>query len=232
MAKLDARVLLGRVFASVGLLLLGVAAALAVSSAGFDRTAERTEGTVVDFRYSDGSAYPVVRYVSASDGRDYVFGENSGSWPPAYAVGERVPVAYDPEHPGDAHIDSWINLFLGPVICGGLGLVFGGIGAAFLIWMRRRARQARWLRTHGRERWVPVDHIAPDFSVRVNGRSPLVVAASWHDEHTGRVHTARSDHLWHHPGWEQLDRGVRVLFDPADPDRNLVDLEGSARNRS
>ena len=224
MAKLDVRVLVGRIFVAVGLILLGVAAALAVSSAGFTRTAERAEGTVVDFRYSEGAAYPHVRYVSPSDGREYTFGESSGSWPPAYAIGERVPVVYDPEHPGDAQIHSWASLFGGATVCGALGIVFAGIGSGFLIWQRRGAQKALWLRTHGRERWVPVDHIAPDFTYRVDGQSPLVVEASWRDERTGRVHTARSGHLWRHPGWELLDRGVRVLFDPADPDRNVVDL--------
>lgn len=55
MAKLNVRVIVGVVFAPVGLLLLGVAAALAVSSAGF---------THVD--PSLGATYPdgVVRWVA------------------------------------------------------------------------------------------------------------------------------------------------------------------------
>ena len=71
---------------------------------------------------------------------------------------------------------------------------------------------------------MEVDYIAPDFSVRYNGQCPFVVHAKWQDERTGRLHTASSDHLWHYPGPELLDRPVRVLFDPADPNRNLIDL--------
>ena len=224
MAKPNVRVIVGGVLAPVGLLLLGVAAALAVSFAGFAKTAERAEGTVVDLVYRSGTAYPVVTYVSPSDGREYTFGASTGSWPPEYAVGERVTVVYDPDRPGKAHIDSWANRYLGPVICGGLGVVFTGIGGGLLIWERRRAEQARWLRTHGRERWVDVDHIGQDYSVHVNGRNPFVVHASWWDERTGRTHTASSEHLWSHPGPELMQRPVRVLFDPADPDRNMVDL--------
>jgi uncharacterized protein DUF3592 len=224
MAKLNVRIIVGAVFAPVGLILLGVAAALAVSSAGFASTADRAKGTVVDLAYRNGAAYPYVTYVSPSDRREYTFGESTGSWPPAYAIGERVPVVYDPDHPGHAHIDSWANKFLGPTICGGLGVVFTTIGALLLILERRRAMRSRWLRTHGRERWVEVAHIGPDFSVRLNGQNPLVVHASWRDERSGRIHTASSDHLWHYPGPELLNGPVRVLFDPADPDRNLIDL--------
>lgn len=43
-------------------------------------------------------------------------------------------------------------------------------------------------------------------------------------ERTGRLHSATSDHLWYDPGPLLRNRPVRVLFDPADPDRNLVDL--------
>jgi hypothetical protein len=235
MAERDVRLLVGGAFAAVSLILLGVAAALVISSAGFASAAERTVGTVVDLDYASGSrrssggysrvAYPHVTYVNEADRREYTFRDDVGSNPPAYAVGERVSVLYDPDRPGDARIDSWANRFLGASICGGLGVVFGTIGALLLIAARRRARRSAWLRDHGRERWVAVGQIDQDFGVRVNGRSPFVVRASWRDERSGRIHTASSDHLWEHPGPVLMDgRPVRVLFDPADPDRNLVDL--------
>lgn len=224
---MNVRLIVGSVFAPVGLILLGVAVALFVSSAAFAKTADRTEGTVVDLAYRNGAAYPFVTYVSPSDRREYTFGESTGAWPPAYAVGERVPVLYDPARPGDARIDSWANRLLGPLICGGLGIVFASVGALLLLLERRRSAQRRWLREHGREQWADVDHIGQDFDVRLNGRNPFVVHASWYDERTGRTHTAASDHLWHVPGPELMGRPVRVLFDPADPDRNLIDLERS-----
>jgi Protein of unknown function (DUF3592) len=93
MARLNVGVIVGGVFAPVGLILLGVTAALLVSSAGFASTAERAEGTVVDLVYRNGAAYPYVTYVSPADRREYTFGDSTGSWPPAYAIGERVPSA-------------------------------------------------------------------------------------------------------------------------------------------
>ena len=234
MAKRSVPVIVGGIFAPLGLILLGIAAVLLVSPAGFARTAERTEGTVVDVEYSLSSrsssgsrsrvAYPYVTYVSPADGREYTFRDSVGSNPPAYAVGERVPVLYAPARPGDARIDSWANRYLGPSISGGLGVVFTAIGSVLLILHRRRAKHVRWLRTHGREQWVEVAHIGHDFNVRVNGQHPIVVRASWQDERTGRLHSATSDPLWYDPGPLLRNRPVRVLFDPADPDRNLVDL--------
>jgi hypothetical protein len=71
---------------------------------------------------------------------------------------------------------------------------------------------------------VEVDHIDQESRIRLNGRCPFVVHASWVDEQTGRTHTARSDHLPQHPGPDLPAQRVRVLFDPADPDRNLIDV--------
>jgi Protein of unknown function (DUF3592) len=210
-------------------LLLGAATVLAVSTADFERKAQRTDGVVIDLRDPPGlssswAVHPVVTYVSPVDGRQYTFQDETGSRPPAYAIGERVPVLYDPDQPGDARIDSLANRALGPAICGGIGAVFTALGFVFLIRARRRAKHVAWLRVSGRERWVEVDHIDQDSGIRLNGRCPFVVHASWVDEQTGRTHTARSEHLWQHPGPDLMAQRVRVLFDPADPDRNLIDL--------
>ena len=229
-------IIVGSVFTSLGLLLLGAGTVLAVSTANFERKAERTEGIVIDLRDPPGlsfswAVHPVVTYVSPIDGRQYTFHDKTGSHPPAYAIGERVPVLYDPDRQGEARIDSLANRILGPAICGGIGVVFTALGSVFLMRARRRAKHAAWLRDRGRERWVEVDHIDHDSSIRLNGRCPFVVHASWVDEQTGRTHTARSDHLWQHPGPDLLAQRVRVLFDPADPDRNLIDLTSSRPSR-
>lgn len=165
-----------------------------------------------------------MTYVSPSDRREYTFRDKTGSRFRAYVIGERVPVLYDPARPTDAQIDSWANKFQGPLISGGLGVVFTGIGSVILMRAFRRGERSEWLRRHGRERWVAVHDIDQDFSVEFNGQFPFVLRASWQDERTGRTHTASSDPLWQPPAPELVNRPVRVLFDPANPDRNLIDL--------
>ena len=62
-------------------------------------------------------------------------------------------------------------------------------------------------------------------TVAVDERVPVLYDPDGPDARIERIHTASSDHLWGHPGPVLMDgRPVRVLFDPADPDRNLVDL--------
>jgi hypothetical protein len=63
-------------------------------------------------------------------------------------------------------------------------------------------------------------------NVRIGGRHPYVIRATWQDPTTGRTHTATSDPQQnpfpeHAPGTR-----FRVLFKPDRPEHCLVDLDG------
>jgi hypothetical protein len=221
--------LVGGIFGIIGVVFLGVGVVLAVSSAIYLASAERAEGRVVALndRPSSGSRssvwYPTVEYTV--DGRVYAFDSSFASSPPAYSVGDPVPVAYDPADPSDARIVSFGTSYLLPTIFGGMGVVFAPLGGLLFAHGRRIRRQHEWLLRNGREVWAQIVHVGLDFNVKVNGRHPYVVHATWYDERTGRTHAATSDILRHDPGPGLRGRThVRVLYDPAAPDRNLVDL--------
>jgi hypothetical protein len=221
--------LIGGIFGAIGVILLGVGVAWTVSIAVFLASAERTEGRVVALneRTSSGSRsivwYPTVEYTV--DGRVYSIDSSFASSPPAYSVGEHVQVAYDPADPPDARIVSFGTNYLPATLFGGLGVVFAPLGTVLFVMGRRIRRQHEWLMRNGREVWAQIAHVGLDFKVKVNGRHPYVVHATWYDESTGRTHAATSDILRHDPGPGLRGRThVRVLYDPADPDRNLVDL--------
>jgi len=92
------------------------------------------DGTVVDLiasTDSDGDTmyYPRVRFrTGTGDVEEFVGGV--GSKPAAFDVGEGVKVLYDPERPGDARIDTFFQLWFLPLLLGGMGIIFAGIGGA------------------------------------------------------------------------------------------------------
>ncbi|MEV0616422.1 DUF3592 domain-containing protein [Nonomuraea sp. NPDC050404] len=228
--------IVGAIFGLIGLVLLGVGIVLAASTATFLASAQRADGTVVAMterttttRGSGGQArsstswYPTVEFTI--DGRRYSFQSSTGTNPPSYREGDGVEVAYDPGNPSDARIAAFWSAFLAPLIVGGLGVVFTPIGTVLFVKGRRIARLRAWLRERGQEVWAEIEHVGRDFSVRVNNRHPYVVHATWQDTRTGRTYTAASDHLRDDPGPRLRGQGrVRVLYDPADPARNLIDL--------
>jgi hypothetical protein len=84
----------------------------------------RTRGVVVDLRWSNHVAYPVVRFTTA-DGREVEMRGETGRDPPARRVGDVVEVLYDPADPERARIAGWTHSggFVGTLLIL-FGLVF------------------------------------------------------------------------------------------------------------
>lgn len=73
-----------------------------------------------------------------------------------------MPVRYKPNDPGDAGIDTFAERWLGPIIAGGIGLLFSVIGGV-LFWAGRTGRfTARGSSSSGPERGASALH-HPDF---------------------------------------------------------------------
>lgn len=225
----------------VGLVCLAVAATTYLVTNRFVATAEQTTGTVTGLeertstrRDADGHTrrrtvfVPVVRFTT-TDGEAVEFRGSNGSDPPAHDVGDTVTVAYDPDDPSGARIVGFADLYLLPLIFGGVGLVLTAAGVSVLL-VRRRHRQHRaWLREHGQRVEAEVTAVRLDTNVRANNRHPYVVDLVWRDPRSGTTHPLRSDRLWTDPR-PGIDVGHRVpaLIDPARPSRNLVDLPDPA----
>ena len=81
---------------------------------------EKTEGTVVRLNEQSDSEGGCCTYVPIVEfdagGRAYSFEGDTASDPPAYRVGERVPVIYDPADPETAQIDKWSERWLFPIL--------------------------------------------------------------------------------------------------------------------
>ena len=81
---------------------------------------ERTTGNVVRLEESNSSEggccvySPVIEFVAG--GQTYSFESGNASSPPAYQVGEEVPVLYDPAKPETAQINSFFERWLFPIL--------------------------------------------------------------------------------------------------------------------
>jgi len=76
---------------------------------------------------------PVVRFTTV-EGREIEFFGRGGSGT-SYGEGDVVTVAYDPARPINAHIVSFIDLWLPSAVAWGVAILFGGC-----VWISRRMR--------------------------------------------------------------------------------------------
>jgi len=150
-------ILIVGIFLLVALLMLAIAVISGVSIARAVANEQSASGQVVDLtlRTSRGGYdsqgtyqapqdyyYPVVEF-ALPDGTHKTVQLAEGSWPPAYEIGEKVTILYDPEKPINARIQSTtsnILKWLVPGITGTLGVAF--LAAAVIAgWFLRPSSQ-------------------------------------------------------------------------------------------
>lgn len=96
-----------------------------------------TTGTVVSLEESSSGEggccvySPVIEF--EANARTYSFEGDTASYPPAYAVGEQVPVIYDPADPDTAQINKVFERWVFPIIIIP-AMCFGALILNFFMW--------------------------------------------------------------------------------------------------
>jgi Protein of unknown function (DUF3592) len=115
---------------------------LAREAEAFLETAQTTPGTVIELKRERGVRgmrrdHPIVRFVVLETGREAVFKSKVGLWPSPFEVGEAVEVAYRPDDPREAEINSFWTIWLPPLGLTVFGLLCLGAGLLTLRWAQR-----------------------------------------------------------------------------------------------
>ena len=128
---------LGIVFSLVGGLLALIGVFLFIRTRIFIGNAQEAKGTVIQMVYSrtssssgSGGGYAPVYQFKTLDGQTIVIQDSLSSNPPRFQVGQEIDVLYESGNPQKARINKWMNLYFVPVLLGGIGLIFGGVGIA------------------------------------------------------------------------------------------------------
>jgi hypothetical protein len=150
----DLPVLGERAFATIAVVAAILGALATWNATALYRTGLRIEGKVTEIRASrytdqeevvlrgarewrrdvERTTYaPIVRFTTA-EGREIEFFGRGGSGT-SYREGDIVTVAYDPAKPIDAHIVSFVDLWLPAAVAWGVAILFGGS-----VWLSRRVR--------------------------------------------------------------------------------------------
>lgn len=113
---------------SFGVLFLTLGSYFYSSTQTFLENAISVDGVVVQLQKDDGTAHPIIEYVDHI-GISRTHYSSMGTNPPAYFVGERVKILYnpsDPKYPVNSRIDSTLDVW-------GLTIFFLGMGSFFIL---------------------------------------------------------------------------------------------------
>jgi uncharacterized Tic20 family protein len=115
---------------------LGIAVYWYSKTDTFLKQAVKTEATVIDVEKrtsDDGFMYYPVFSFSDKNGNSHRIYSKTGSYPPAYRRGDTASIFYDPLVPEKTMLDSFVCLWLGPLVSGALGFIPLFIGALILL---------------------------------------------------------------------------------------------------
>ena len=225
--------LLGAAFMTVGIILSTAAGFLWGGAARFEGRALTAEGRVVGLVRSMALSHrrhrsykPVVVF-TGRDGRSRKAVGRLASYPPAYRIGEKVRVLYDPQTPEDVSIGNSLTDKRFPAyIFGGIGMIFDLVGGGFLFFLVRRRRGKARLDENGTLVQATIEEVFQDMHVRMNGKNPWKVRCRWRDPLTGDLRLFISEGMEAPPARYAPGSTVAVLMNPSNPKQYRVMLDG------
>jgi len=124
--------MLGLIFCLVAGLLVLIGLFFFIRTRIFIGKAQVVKGSVIQMVHRGRGYAPVYQFRTA-EGQTIVTQANLSTNPPRFNVGQAVDVLYETENPQKNRINQWMNLYFLPGLLGGLGLIFGGVGMAFVL---------------------------------------------------------------------------------------------------
>jgi hypothetical protein len=136
--------LVGRVFVGIGSVVAIAGLIWLSKTAAFVSKASKASGTVIQMDSSTsskgGTTYsPVFTFTDAS-GIIHTQHSSSGSSSYTFEPGEKVVVLYDSAAPKNSEIDTFGQVWLGPLLVTGFGMAFGGFACFWLYVVIRGTR--------------------------------------------------------------------------------------------
>ncbi len=111
----------------LGILFLLAGAGLACRSVWQLTTYRRSVGSAVPYAYgSKGNTYYRITYLAEGQSHtieEKVFTGLSAVFDDNYKPGEKLVILYPSAEPGEGMVYTFANVWLGPLICGGIGLL-------------------------------------------------------------------------------------------------------------
>lgn len=222
----------GGIFLLVGLMMLAATSYLYIDQNDFIADAKEAEGQIIDLvrkqQNKDGNTsytYSALVRFTDDEAVTHEFIDRVGSNPPRYSKGQDVILLYAPDNPTDAIINDFWGRWAMVIIFGCLGTIFSSIGGGMYFWQVHKARTRLWLLKNGTAFSVDFLEVQRDLGQSMNGRNPYRVLAQGKNPFTGKLEQYLSKAVWIDPTEYLPDRKLRVLVDPNNSSRHMLDVE-------
>lgn len=199
-------------FSILGVVLLFVTFSFVSNTLSTISKSTKTTGEVIGLVGSD-TKKSVIRF-STPDGGVYTLESSVSSNPPQHRVGDKVSVLYQTDNPGDAKLNSFLDLWFASIITGILAISFSGIGFGMLWYSFYRKKQIEKLQISGIILETTFQGVERNGAVTVNGKIPFQIISHYNDSATNKLYIFKSDNLWFDPSDYIKTKTIPVQVDP------------------
>lgn len=201
----------------------------------FEKIAIKTSGTITSFSQStsndsSGNHYEVYTPIfsfTAEDGSKQLVKGNLSDRNPSDRLGDVITVIYERDHPKDARIYRFREIYSSAALLGALALLFILFGSIPLISHHFRNNRIQWLIDNGMKVEAPVLRVLFT-NIRHSFFTVLkvyTIEAQWLDPnsgHTYRFSSRKNGFSIFKDPTSQLPKTITVLIDRNDPGKNYV----------
>jgi hypothetical protein len=217
------------ILSAMALIVLSMGIVSRIDDINFKSRAVLTDATVTGMMHNpfhirgtnNNSYAPTVSYISR-DGKNHTCDTKSYNYPPAYTVGDKVKVYYDPAKPDYARLEnslgkSTILIAIGAVSCILLIIIY--------ILSVRREKASKKLTQTGIKIAADIVSAANDETPVVMGKRPYIIKCQWQQNQTNTIFTFKSKYIYYNPAKylgerKQLD----IFIDPDNPKKYFMDI--------
>lgn len=244
--------LVGIIFLLIGVGILTGDFFVIKSTMTFLSNSEKAEGSVIDIvksRSSDGDYMyrPEISFIDTT-GQTITFTSSISSSMPSYQVGEKVSVLYDKSNSQSAKINTFFQLWFGPIIMTVLGVIFFLTGLLILIKQKRKLALKNELLSRGTKisaKVISIETINParqfdnsalrplstlafgsrrSYNYRPNIQTTYQIIAQWLNTTDNQMYIFKSDDLTYNPESVVSGKDIDVYIDPINPQKYYMDI--------
>ncbi|MBU0578288.1 DUF3592 domain-containing protein [Patescibacteria group bacterium] len=208
------------VFTAVGIALIAAGFIFLKNTNDFIKQSTSAPGIVIDMEGYD-TYKPIVEFITET-GEVITFAGSVSSDPPAYSVGEEVEVLYIPDNPQRAEIKSFLQLWFMPLIMGGIGIIFFGVGFGIFLYRRYRKKLIERLKMSGRVIETEFVRVNVNTNLAINGKHPYNIITQYNEN--GTVHVFKSENIWYDPTNYVTQKKITVMVDPNSMKKYYMDI--------
>jgi hypothetical protein len=207
-----------------GLIFFSVGAGFSIGTLKDILYSEKSTGEVIEL-VSDGHEYysPKIKFYLPS-GKEIVYiSQSNSNHPPV--VGKKLSLFYRKDNPNVVHLNTFSELYLFPIIFGGLGLISLSIGIGFFVRRYKQKHNLARLKHTGYQITANIESIKKDTTTSINGQSPYKIYATGQDFLKNKIRKFMSEEIWLNnlPQLMKDHQTIEIYIDRKNPKKYSMD---------